>query len=103
MQSVAKDWAGTYTLTFKDGKFLNVWQGEQGQTGHCQANYEVVGDIVRFTFYTDANDCPNEVDDIQWRLDSDGLHLHLVAIKNSQFNENKAMYEARPWQKVENP
>jgi len=103
LQSVAQDWAGMYTITFKDGKLLNVWQGEQGQTGHCQANYEVVGDVVRLTFYTDANDCPNEMDDIQWRLDADGLHLHLVAIKNSQFIENKAMYEAKPWQKVETP
>jgi len=100
LKSVAQDWAGQYTLTLKDGKSLGEYHAANGFYGKCQANYEVVGDIVRFTYYTNADECPNEVDDMQWRLDDDGLHLHLVAIKNSQFIENKAYLEAKPWQKV---
>lgn len=101
LKSVAQDWAGQYTLTLKDGKSLGEYHGANGFYGKCQANYEVVGDIVRFTYYTNADECPNEVDDMQWRLDEDGLHIHLVAIKNAGFIENKAYLGAKPWQKVE--
>ncbi|HLO31084.1 MAG TPA: hypothetical protein VK249_18190 [Anaerolineales bacterium] len=103
LKSVAQsDWAGLYTITFKDGKFLNTWQGEQGQSGKCQANYELVGDIVRLTYYqTTGQECEDEVDDLQWRLDDQGLlHLHLVAIKNAPFAEIKANLEAKPYQKI---
>jgi hypothetical protein len=55
---------------------------------------------VRFTY--DNSSCEGgEVDDIQWRLDNDGLHLHLVAIQNAPFRVNKFYYEAKPWQKIE--
>ena len=47
----------------------------------------------------DNPDCAGEVDDIQWRLDDDGLHLHLAAIKDAPLLENKAYIEAKPWQK----
>jgi TRAP-type C4-dicarboxylate transport system substrate-binding protein len=95
------DWAGVYTLTFKDGKYLMAWQGEQGQTGKCQANYEMVGDIVRLTYYqTTGNECEGGIEDFQWRLDNEGLHLHLVAT-NGKFVEAKAFFEAKTWQKVE--
>src|SRR5262249_48859646 len=98
LRSVAQsDWAGVYTLTFKDGTFLMVWQGEQGQLGKCQANYEVVGDVVRLTYTRDYG-CENPPTDIQWRLDDDGLHLHLVAT-TGHFVEGKAFFEAKPWQK----
>jgi TRAP-type C4-dicarboxylate transport system substrate-binding protein/Tol biopolymer transport system component len=97
-----REWAGLYTITFEDGKYYMTWQGLQGQTGKCQANYELVGDVVRFIYYqTTGDECVNEVDDIQWRLDDEGLHLHLVAIKKASFKEMKAYYEAKPWQKVE--
>ena len=46
--------------------------------------YAVVEDFVRFT-YTNSKDCDNEIDDMKWRLGEDGLHLHLVAIKNYPF------------------
>jgi hypothetical protein len=39
------------------------------------------------------------VDDIQWRLDEEGLHFHLLATQNDPFTEIKAMFEAKPWQK----
>jgi TRAP-type transport system periplasmic protein len=102
LRSVAEaEWAGTYTLTLEDGKSLGVWQGLQGQTGKCQANYEVVDDFVRFTYYTDTDECLGEVDDLKWRLDEEGLHFHVVDIKNAPFTEIKAYLEAKPWQKVE--
>ena len=69
-----------------------------GQTFQCQAKYTVVEDFVRFTYYD--VDCPGEFDDVQWRLDDDGLHVQLLAIQNGSFAELKAMYEAKPWQKV---
>lgn len=100
LQSVAREWAGLYTLTIQDGKLLIVGQDEKGQSGKCQANYKVVDDMVRLTYFSSNDECPDEVDDIQWRIDGDGLHLHLVAIKNSKFSERKAELEAKPWQKV---
>jgi hypothetical protein len=100
LQSVARDWAGLYTLTFQDGKSVMLGQDEQGKTGKCETTYAVVEDFVRFTSVDSVAECPNEVDDIQWRLDKDGLHLHLVAIKNAKFLEGKAWLEAKPWQKI---
>jgi len=103
MRSVAAaEWAGVYTLTLQDGKSLMHWQGEQGQSGKCQASYEVIEDIVRFTYYSvGGNECENEIDDLQWRLDDDGLHFRAVDIKNAPLTEIKAYLEAKPWQKVE--
>ena len=102
LRSVAEaEWAGTYTLTLKDGKSVGVWKGLQGQTGKCQANYEVIGDVVRFTYYqTTGGECEGQVDDLQWRLDDEGLHFHVVDIKHAPLIEIKAYLEAKPWQKV---
>lgn len=99
LQSVAVGSAGVYTWTFQDGKAAGHFQSNQGQSGQCTANYAVVEDFVRLTFF-DSPDC-RSVADIQWRLDADGLHLHLVAIKGAPFLENKAYLEAKPWQQVE--
>jgi hypothetical protein len=41
------------------------------------------------------------VEDIQWALDDDRLHFQLIAAQNVPFLEDKAVYEAKPWQKVE--
>ena len=98
LKSKAADWAGTYTWTFQDGKAILDFQGPLG-TFSCQADLASVGNVVKFT-YTSGSDCENEVDDVQWRLDEDGLHLQLMAIKNAPFVENKAVYEAKRWQKV---
>jgi len=101
LRSVAEnDWAGLQTLTLKDGKSVGVWQSLQGQTAKCQANYEVVGDIVRFTYYSDADECVGQVDEVQWRLDGGGLHFRVVALKNVDAIGMKTYYEARPWQKI---
>lgn len=100
LRSTAADWAGVRTLTFQDGTFLNVFDNGHGFTGKCQAHYAVVDDFVRFTFFSDIDECPGEIDDIQWRIDAEGLHLHLVDIQNSQPVENRAYLEAKPWQEV---
>jgi hypothetical protein len=101
LRSVAEsDWAGLQTLTLKDGKSVGVWHGLQGQTAKCQADYEVVGDVVRFTYYSDADECVGQVDEVQWRLDGDGLHFRVVAFKNVDAIGMKTYYEAKPWQKI---
>lgn len=100
LQSVAEtDWAGMYTLTFKDGNYLMVWQSNHNFSAKCQANYELVGDVVRLTYYTDNHECEGTVEDIQWRLDGDGLHFHVVAT-NGTLIETKAFWEAKPWKKI---
>jgi TRAP-type C4-dicarboxylate transport system substrate-binding protein len=100
-KSGVNDWVGAFTWTFQDGNAQLDYKGPGGAFV-CQANMAFVDDVAKLTYYR-GDACPNEVDDIQWRLDPDGLHLHLVAIQNSNFINNKAMYEAKPWQKVENP
>ena len=103
LRSVAEsDWAGTYTLTLKDGKSFGEFHGLHEFYGKCQANYELVGDIVRFTYYqTTGGECEGMVEDLQWRLDDEGLHFQLVAVENGPSTELKVYYEAKPWQKVE--
>jgi TRAP-type C4-dicarboxylate transport system substrate-binding protein/beta-lactamase regulating signal transducer with metallopeptidase domain len=102
MGSKASDWSGVYTWILEDGKgtFLVSGPIEQTNSGGCAANYAVVEDFVRF-IYTTGSGCDDEVDDIQWRLENDGLHLHLVDIKGATFVENRAYLEAKPWQKIE--
>ena len=97
----APDWSGVFTHTFQDGVFSTSWQGTEGyakgQTASCGGTYEVVEDFVRITL---DQDCGNEVDDIQWRLDNEGLHVHLVAIQNGPEVEVRAALEAKPYQKI---
>lgn len=100
LRSTAADWAGVTTITFQDGQHRIQWVGEQGQTGDCTATYEVVGDVVRITRTPITSTCPREVDDIQWRLDKDGLHLHLVATPGGDLIDGRIGMEAKPWQKV---
>ena len=95
------DWSGVFTHTFKDGVFYTNWLGTEGSakgnTSSCAGTYEVVEDFVRITL---DQDCGGEVDDIQWRLDDEGLHIHLVAIQNGKQVEVRALLEAKPYQKV---
>jgi len=99
LKSNAPEWAGTWTWTFQDGKAH--LKAEVDITIECDSTYTVVKDFVRIN-YSDSKDCSaQEVDDIQWRLDADGLHFHLVAITHAPFTENKAYLEAKPWQKIE--
>ena len=101
MISKANEMAGTQTWTIKDGHYVNLWEDGKGNSGKCIGTYTVVEDFVRLTSTTD--DCPNEVEDFQWRLDADGLHIHILDIKGVPFTEVKASYEAKPWQKVSQP
>lgn len=104
LRSVAEsDWAGVYTLTFENGKYRMVWESNHGFSAKCQANYEVVDNVVRLTYYTDTNECEGAVEDIQWRLDDEGLHFHLVATKDGELIEPRAFWEAKPWQKIADP
>jgi C4-dicarboxylate-binding protein DctP len=100
LQSVAQEeWAGIYTFTFEDGNSHFEWQGEQ-YTAKCQATYDPVDDFVRFTYYTDADECTGQIDDVRWRMDADGLHWAVVSINNAPAVELAVIYEAKPWQKV---
>ncbi len=92
--------AGVTNWEFQDGKFTQTMLINRPGAISCAGTYELVEDFVRFTY--DNSSCEGgEVDDIQWRLDNDGLHLHLVAIQNAPFRVNKFYYEANPWQKIE--
>jgi TRAP-type C4-dicarboxylate transport system substrate-binding protein len=99
----APDWSGIFTSTFQDGDYSGLWEGTEGraagQTASCKGTYEVVDNFVRIT-YTEKDACEGETDDIQWRLDDEGLHFHLVANQNGPFVELRAVYEAMPYQKV---
>jgi TRAP-type C4-dicarboxylate transport system substrate-binding protein/beta-lactamase regulating signal transducer with metallopeptidase domain len=101
LKGIAAEFVGVITWTFQDGKAI-LQLDNSGADGYCEATYAVVEDFVRFTYTNDSKDCEDEIDDIQWRLGDDGLHLHLVAIQNSPFPQNRAYLEAKPWQKVEN-
>jgi hypothetical protein len=99
MQSEAVTWAGTYTWTFKDGKAQIDYTGTAGTDFRCEADLVGTDDVVKIT-YSSGSACDGEVDDIQWRLDQDGLHLQLLAITNAPLVENKAYYEAKSWQRI---
>jgi len=97
-QDDAAGWAGVGTFTFQAGKAVYQFQGETDY--ECEATYEVVEDFVRFTYPTNQGMCSGIVEDVQWRLDDDGLHFQLLAAHNTAFLEDKAVWEAKPWQKI---
>lgn len=102
MRSVPDEWVGLYTLTYQDGTARFDWQGNQGQIGKCVFTYAEVEDFIRFTSIDEVAECPNEIDDMQWRLDADGnLHLNIINDQNAGLTEAKAMYEGKPWKKVD--
>ena len=100
-QSDTAGWTGVGTFTFQNGKafYRHEYQGEIDY--ECEGTYEMVEDFVRFTYPTDQSVCSGIVEDVQWRLDGDGLHFQLLAAQNTAFREDKAAWEAKPWQKVE--
>jgi C4-dicarboxylate-binding protein DctP len=95
MESSVRENAGVHTFTFRDGEFTWTLQGDSSAS--CEGTYALVGDINRLTL---TGGCAGEIDDIQWRLDDEGLHLHLVAIENAPFEVIRASLEARPYQKI---
>jgi hypothetical protein len=98
-ESEAVTWAGTYTWTVKDDKAHIEYTGTAGTDFNCEADLVVEEDVVK-VIYSSGSACDGEVDDIRWHLDVDGLHLQLLAITNAPLVENKAYYEAKPWQKI---
>lgn len=90
--------AGMYTWTLQNGNYILLWEDGAGQSGNCIGTYAVVDDFVRLTSTTE--DCPGEVDDLQWRLDEEGLHFHVLDVKNAPLTEITAYLEAKPWQKI---
>src|SRR6266498_1855398 len=103
--SAEADRAGLYSLEFQDGQGKFQQEHPAGGIDHCNFTYQAFKDFFRIVYFDDGKPnftCSNELDDVQWRLDTDGLHLSLKAITNSEYIGNKAWYEAKPWQKVVN-
>lgn len=95
--SWATDTAGAYTLSLNDG--AGVWSFDIGAgTGECEGDYSAVDDLT--TWQTTNGPCAPVVD-TKWRLADDGLHFLLMDIQDGSFKENRAILEAKPWQKVE--
>jgi TRAP-type C4-dicarboxylate transport system substrate-binding protein/beta-lactamase regulating signal transducer with metallopeptidase domain len=88
---------GMAALTFQDDKFTAQYQINGNHPGSCEGNYALVEDVVRMTY---SGLCTGDID-VQWRLEDDGLRLHLVDVKGGAFEDNKAYFEAKPWQKIE--
>jgi|SRR5215208_523385 len=99
LKSTANDMAGIYTSTFQDGQAKIEFHGPR-ITANFMIAATVVGEAVRLQNVASPNCDGNAYDVVQWRLDIDGLHLHLIS---SQAVELKAMYESKPWQRVMNP
>jgi hypothetical protein len=98
-----EDWAGVYTWTFQDGRAQLDFEGTiKTGTFTCLAEYAAVGDVVRIAFTTSvpSGTCDGTVDDVQWRLNDDGLHFDLVATSNDPFVEIQTTYEAKPFQQL---
>jgi TRAP-type C4-dicarboxylate transport system substrate-binding protein len=93
LKSDAQSWAGTFTLTLQDGKMVEVYN----DGGSCSSTYALAGNNVRFTFPTTGDQCTNAVDDVQWRIDNQGLHFHVI----TSLHDTAAIWEGKPWQKVQ--
>jgi Bacterial extracellular solute-binding protein, family 7 len=98
-QSSAADWASKQTLTLLDGEGTWFFQKPEANL-YCKSTYAVVDDVVRFNY---TADCSAEIHDMQWRLEDDGLHLHLGATQRAPDAEFKASFAAKPWQKIGEP
>jgi TRAP-type C4-dicarboxylate transport system substrate-binding protein len=96
LKSTADDMAGIYTWTFQTDQAKIEIHGPRIAVS-CLVIATVVGDTVRLQNVASPDCDGNSYDDVQWRLDADGLHFHLVS---SQAVELKTMYESKPWQKI---
>lgn len=89
---------GTYTLTLNDGAGKFGFENGLG-AGECEGDYSAVDDLTSWVMT--SGPCTATLTVTQWRLEDDGLHFRLVDIKDASFIENKAIFEARPWQRIE--
>lgn len=98
-----EEWAGVYTWTFQDGQAQLDFVGSiKTGTFTCLAEYTAVRDIIRFTFTTSvpSGTCDGNADEVQWRLEDDGLHFQLVATSDDPFAAIQTIYEAKPLQQI---
>src|SRR5690606_29250078 len=77
LESKAPEWAGSNVYEFNDGQ--GIYRGEflDGVVIVCPFVYEAIEDFFRLTYVDQGLDnyaCGEQVDDLQWRLDTDGLH-----------------------------
>jgi hypothetical protein len=101
-----EEWAGVYTWTFQDGKAQLDFKGPiKIGTFTCLAEYAAADGVVSFTFTSSvpSGACVGALDHVQWRLNDDGLHFHLVASSHGPFVERQTTYEAKPFQNIAGP
>ena len=92
-----------YTWTFQDGQAQLDFEGTiKTGTFTCLAEYAAVGDVVRIAFTTSipSGTCDGNVDDVQWRLEDDGLYFQLVATNDDPFAAIQTTYEAKRFQQI---
>jgi TRAP-type C4-dicarboxylate transport system substrate-binding protein len=105
LESNAKNYSGQQTYEFQDGEGIFRRRVNNVEVEICPFTYKEVENFVLLNFHDTGlghYDCGIDHDEIQWRLDTDGLHFHLVYTTASKV-EITAIYEAKPWQKVANP
>jgi hypothetical protein len=91
---------GMYTWTFQDGSAQIEIRGPKIDVS-CMATLIEIENAVRLQ-NVDSPTCNGDAfDEVQWRLDPDGLHFQVIGSNLGLPVELKAMYEAKPWQKVE--
>jgi hypothetical protein len=101
-----EEWAGVYTWTFQDGKAQLDFEGPiKTGTFTCLAEYAAADSVVGFTFTSSgpSGACAGALDHVQWRLNDDGLHFHLVASSRGPFVERQTTYEAKPFRNIAGP
>lgn len=100
--SSAREWAGIYEFEFENDKGIHRGQGTWGSL-QCPFTAEVIENFVRFN-YVDLGlgnyECGDEHDDVQWRLDEDGLHFNFVTNFGGPQIELAVLFETKPWQKI---
>ena len=89
---------GTYTWTFGSDRARIDLDEAAGASYFCEAEMAPSDSGFRLTY--DDGLCGGEVEDIEWTLKEDGLHLTLVET-NAPLDQQKAYLETKPWQPVD--
>jgi hypothetical protein len=101
--ATTEEYSGQLTYEFQDGEGIYRRRVNNVDVDICPYTYTAVENFVRLSFHNTGMGhyvCDNDHDDLQWRLDADGLHFHLVDTTAGKV-EITAIYETKPWQKVE--
>jgi pimeloyl-ACP methyl ester carboxylesterase len=92
---------GTYRWTFEDGRASIELDADDGSGAYCEADMVLLdGSNFRLDYDPAGGDCGDEVDQISWTLEDDGLHLMIVA-STAGLEEQRAYLETKPWQQVD--